>query len=483
MTQTTTTVVEGTGYHKVLGHRQIQMIALGGAIGVGLFLGIARPLAAAGPALLLSYLAVSVLVYLLMRAVGELVLQAPDTGSFVNWGILYVSRLWGAYTGWIYVTLAVLAASAELTAIAVYCQRWWPTVPGWVFSMIALSIIAGTNLASARMFGYIEFGAAGVKVVTIVIFLVAGLLIVFFGSLLGIDSQASVANLWNDGGFLPNGWLPVLLVIQGVVFSFSAVEVVGITAGEAKNPTHSIPKAVQTVMLRIGLFYLGSIVVLTMLNPWRTYTTIESPFVTALSSLGLPALPDVMNFVVITAAISGVNVTMYASVRLLQSLAANGLGPQGVHRVDRRGVPTPSLLTIAAVIGALVLLLTFVAGASSAFEIILGACAAFILFGWISILVSHIGYRRRVQNGLLHDVEFRQPGGATTSTLVVAAFVGMFLWMTFDLSNPHWYYSLIAALVLLGGATLLYRYFAAKYPQQGVQTLPTEPAAERGRLG
>lgn len=200
--------------------------------------------------------------------------------------------------------------------------------------------------------------------------------------------------------------------------------------------------------------------------------TKESPFVTALAGLYLPALPDVMSFVVITAAIFGVNATLYASVRLLQSLAASGLGPQAVHRVDRRGVPTPSLLTVAGIIGALVLLLSSVAGAAAAFEIILGACAAFILFGWISILVSHIGYRRRVEAGLLSEVAFRQPGGALTSKVVAAIFLAMFAWMSFDFRNPHWYYAVIASVVLLGGATLVYAYFSRKHRDQGVTTLP-----------
>jgi L-asparagine permease len=452
------------GYKHSLSNLQIQMIAIGGAVGVGLFLGVGSRIQAAGPALVLSYFVVGAVVYLLMRALGELVLYRPTTGAFVSYAREFVGPRFAHLTGWIYVTLAALAGIVEMAAIGVYVQYWFADVPGWIPSLLALLIIAGTNLLSVQAYGNIEFGAAAIKVLAIVLFVVAGVLVVGLSMAGVLHTEATLANLWT-GGFAPNGVLPVILVMQGVIFSFSAVEIVGISAGEAKDPRHTMPKAIKAVIVRIGLFYIASILVLCMLLPSQSYSGDESPFVTALSSLGVTGLGGVMNFVVLTAAISGVNATLYATVRLLRNLAANGSAPKITNRMSRRGIPTGALMSVGSVYLVGVLLI-YVAGAADVFEIALGACAAFIVFGWIAIFVSHLGFRRRVAAGTIDQPNFRMPGSPYTDWICLAFLALAFVALTFDLSNPHWYYTLIASVILIGIHLLTYEYYRRRTPSR-----------------
>lgn len=443
------------GYHQSLSNLQIQMIAIGGAVGVGLFLGIGSRLAAAGPALVVSYLVVSVVIYLMMRALGEMVIYRPTTGAFVSYAREFVSDRLAYMTGWIYVVLAAMAGVAEVSALAVYVQYWWPEIPGWIPSMVAALTIVGCNLLSVRIFGHIEFWASAIKVTAILLFIAAGIVLIFFGRVLDLDTEASVTHLWANGGFAPHGVLPLVIVMSGVVFSFSAIEIVGVSAGEAKDPAKAMPTAINSVVLRIAIFYIASILVLSMLLPAERYSGEESAFVTALASLNIPGLAGIMNFVVLSAAISGVNATLYAAVRLLRNLAAHGQAPKATVWVSQRGVPAGGLLTIGAVY-LLGIVLIFFAGASHAFEVILGACAVFILFGWISIFLSHLGYRRAVSAGRVPQVDFKMPGAPYTDYLCLAFLLAVALYMMFDFSNPHWYYSLIAGALILGGTTLGY---------------------------
>ena len=456
------------GYHHALSNLQIQMIAIGGAIGVGLFLGVGAPLAAVGPALVFSYLLVAVVVYLMMRALGEMVLYRPTTGAWVSYAREFVSDRFSHLTGWIYVVIAALAGIAELSAIGVYVQYWSPAFPGWLASLLALLIIAGANALSVRAFGTIELGAASIKVLAILAFLTAGVFVIVLSMFGAIDSQASVANLWAHGGVFPNGVLAAVIVLQAVVFSFSAVEIVGISAGEAKDPQKTMPQAIRSVVLRIGLFYIGSILVLAMLLPTSSYSGDESPFVTAMESLGITGLAGIMNFVVLTAAISGVNATLYATVRLLRNLSANGRAPKFTDVMSSRGIPIGALLTI----GTVYLLgvgLIYLLGAGDAFEIILGACAVFIVFGWIAIFVSHLGYRRQVAAGHIVPPTFRMPGSPYTDYICLVLLGIFFVSMVFNFSNPHWWYSLIAAIGLPALILLSYEYFVRKTPADVIE--------------
>jgi L-asparagine permease len=228
-----------------------------------------------------------------------------------------------------------------------------------------------------------------------------------------------------------------------------------------------MPKAIRSVIFRIAVFYLGSILVLAMLLPWSSYSGKESPFVTALSSFHVPGLAGIMNFVVLTAALSGVNATLYAGSRLLRDLAANGTAPKATAAISRRGVPVGSLLSIGGIYLICLLLILF-AGASDAFEIILGACAVFVLFGWVSIFVAHLGFRREVAAGRIPPSSFRMPGAPATDWICLAALALVFVSLIFNFSDPHWYYNLIAAVVLVGVHLLSYEYFSRKRVREGL---------------
>ena len=451
-------------FHKGLSNLHIQMIALGGAIGTGLFLGVGSRLAVAGPALIVSYLVAGALIYAMMRALGQMVLYRPTTGSFVSYAREFVSDRWSFLTGWIYVALCATAGCVEIAAIGVYVNFWFPELPGWIPALAALVVIIGVNLLAVKAFGIIELGASGIKVVAIIIFLIVGVAAVVlaaFGRPLG-ESVAALQNLWTEGGFAPNGMLGIVLVMQGVVFSFSGVEIVATSAGETATPQRTIPQAIRGVVARILIFYVGSVAVLAVLMPWHRYTAEESPFVTALASLGVTSLGGVMNFIVLTAAISGLNATIYSTVRMLRNLAANSRAPRFANYMNRHGSPAGSLLALSAVFLLGVILISF-AGAMAAFEIVLGGVAVFVLFGWITIFVSHLGYLRKVRAGEVTAPAFRA-GGAAVDYVCLALLVGLALWMMFDTRNPHWYYSLCGAVILLGGLNIAYEIVRRRHP-------------------
>lgn len=464
------------GYRKSLGNLQIQMIAIGGAVGVGLFLGIGQRLATAGPALILSYLVVSVVVYIIMRALGEMVLYRPTTGAWVSYAREFVSDRLAFMVGWIHVTLAAVSGIAEIAALAIYVQFWWPEVPGWIPSLTAALAVVGVNLLSVRLFGALELAASAVKVVAIVLFLLAGIVLVVAGDVFHAPTTASVSHLW-DGGFAPGGALPLLVVLGGVVFSFSAIELVGVSAGEAVDPARAMPRAINSVVLRIGLFYLGSILVLSMVLPTDAYSGDESPFVTALASLHIPGIAGIMNFVVLTAAISGVNATLYGSVRVLRNLAAHGQAPRATVHLSGRGVPAGALLCVLGVY-LLGIVLIYALGASAAFEVILSACAVFILFGWVVILVSHLGYRRAVARGRAHAVSFRLPGAPVTNAVALVFLLAVALYIMLDQTNPRWYYSLVAGVVILVGTNVGYEISRRHVHRHGLPAV-----AEAARTG
>lgn len=457
------------GYKKSLGHFQIQMIGIGGAIGVGLFLGIGGRLAAAGPALIVSYLVVSTVVYLLMRALGELVIHRPTTGAWVSYAREFVGERFAFMTGWIYVALSAVAGVGEIAALAVYVQFWWPEIPGWIPSLVAAMTIVGCNLLSVKLYGFIETWAAMVKVLAILLFLAAGIILVVAGDIFHAPTAASVSNLWSNG-FATHGVLVLVVVMTGVVFSFSAIEIVGVSAGEAKDPEKSMPKAINSVVLRIALFYIGSILGLSMLLPTDQYSGEQSPFVTALSSLHIPALAGIMNFVVLTAAISGVNATLYASVRLLRNLSAHGQAPKVMASVGHRGVPTGALLCIFGfdLVG---IVMIYALGASDAFEVVLSACSIFVLFGWISIFVSHLGYRRQVARGQVAPVHFKMPGAPVTNYVCLVFLTVLSLYIMFDFSNPRWYYSLLAGVLILVATNIGYEISRRHVRRNGLPDL------------
>ena len=326
-----------------LKNRHIQLIALGGAIGTGLFLGSASVIQSAGPGIILGYAIAGFIAFLIMRQLGEMVVEEPVAGSFSHFAYKYWGSFAGFASGWNYWVLYVLVAMAELTAVGKYIQFWYPEIPTWVSAAVFFVVINAINLTNVKVFGEMEFWFALIKVLAIVTFLVVGT--VFLGSGQPLDGNTTGFHLITDnGGFFPHGLLPALVLIQGVVFAFASIEMVGTAAGECKDPQTMVPKAINSVIWRIGLFYVGSVVLLVMLLPWSAYQAGQSPFVTFFSKLGVPYIGSIMNIVVLTAALSSLNSGLYCTGRILRSMAMGGSAPSFMAKMSRQHVPYAGIL-------------------------------------------------------------------------------------------------------------------------------------------
>lgn len=418
------------GYHKTLGRRHVQMIALGGAIGTGLFLGSASRLHSTGPALVVSYAFVGLVAYFLMRALGELVLHRPTSGAFASYMREFFGEKWAFYTGWIYWIHWCLTGIAELSATALYVQHWWPTAPAWRSVIFALIVVLVINLLSARAFGEFEFWASLLKVSAIVVFLAVGLVMVIGRFHIG-SYRAGFSNLWNNpGGFWPTHhpymWYGPILVMSGVVFAYASIEMVGVAAGEMENPEREVPRAVNAVILRIAVFYVGSIVLLASMLPTSLYKGGVSPFVSVFDRMGVTWMGDAIQFILIVAAMSSLNSGLYTTARVLRSMAHNGQAPGFTNKMSKSGVPwagivmTSCVLMLGAVLNAL---------APNAFEIALGCSATCELFVWGTIFVCQLRLRWLVNRGIVTKGPFQAPGYPWTSWFglgfIVFVLVGM----------------------------------------------------------
>ncbi|WP_327136257.1 amino acid permease (plasmid) [Streptomyces sp. NBC_01343] len=414
-----------TGYSKSLKPRHVNMIAIGGAIGTGLFLGAGGRLAEAGPSLFVAYAVCGVFAFLVVRALGELVLYRPSSGAFVSYAREFLGEK-GAYTaGWMYFLNWATTGIADITAVATYTHYWhlFSDVPQWVIALIALAVVLTVNLISVRIFGELEFWFAIVKVGALVVFMGIGIFLLVTRH--PVDGAVpGSALITGNGGIFPNGLLPMLLIIQGVVFAYASVELVGVTAGETENPEEIMPKAINSIMWRVGLFYVGSVVLLSMLMPWSSYSAGQSPFVTVLSHIGVPAAGGVMNLVVLTAAMSSLNSGLYSTGRILRSMAVNGSAPRFTARLSRTQVPYGGILLTSGMC-VLGVGLNFVVPAD-AFEIVLNLAAIGILATWGMIMVCHLFFWRKTRDGELTRPSYRLPGSPWTE-LVTLAFLACVL--------------------------------------------------------
>ncbi len=325
----TARVQPGTPHlQRVLTLRHIMFIALGSAIGTGLFYGSASAIQLAGPSVLVAYMVGGAAVFMVMRAMGELALANPVSGAFSEYATRYLGRWAGFVTGWSYALEMALVAIADVTAFAVYMQFWFPNSPAWVWIVSVLLILLAINLTKVKAFGEAEFWFTLVKVSAIIAMIIGGVILLFVGVQAHDSVAPSVTNLWSlDGGFMPNQFTGFLACFTVVMFSFGGIETIGIAAGETKNPRVSIPKAIRTVPARIMIFYVLTLGVIMSLYPWYSVSKENSPFVQIFSSLGIPAAAGILNIVVITAAVSAMNADVYGAGRMLYGLAQRGLAP------------------------------------------------------------------------------------------------------------------------------------------------------------
>ncbi|WP_102158273.1 amino acid permease [Zhihengliuella halotolerans] len=396
--------------------RHIRFIALGSAIGTGLFYGSSETIQAAGPAVLIAYLIAGCAVYAVMRALGEMAVRHPVAGSFAQYSGRYISPTAGFLTGWTFAFEMIIVAIADMTAAAMYMKMWYPDTPGWVWMVAALVLICGLNLMRVKVFGELEFWFTLIKVVTIVAMIVGGLALVIGGVSLG-GFTPGPHNFFEHSGFAPFGVWGIIMSLGIVVFSFGGVETLGMTAGEADDPARAIPKAVNTVPIRILVFYILTIGVMLMLIPWTEIGSGESPFVQVFAVLGIPGAAHVINAVVLSAALSAMNSITYAASRTMYGLAEQGHAPASFTRVSKAGVPVQPVAIVACclVIGLFVYLWI----PDQLFLIVASIATFATVFTWASILLAHCNMRREMaRNG-------EQPGGFAAPLWPVLNYLGL----------------------------------------------------------
>ncbi|MCO7263231.1 amino acid permease [Dickeya zeae] len=371
-----------------LKNRHIQLIALGGAVGTGLFLGIAQTIKMAGPSVLLGYAIGGLIAFFIMRQLGEMVVEEPVAGSFSHFAYKYWGNFAGFASGWNYWVLYVLVAMAELSAVGIYVQYWWPDIPTWVSAAVFFVVINAINLANVKMYGELEFWFAIIKVVAIVGMIVFGGWLLLSGH---GGPDASITNLWAQGGFFPNGISGLVMAMAVIMFSFGGLELVGITAAEADKPEESIPRATNQVIYRILIFYVGSLTVLLSLYPWGKVVEGGSPFVMIFHALNSDLVANILNIVVLTAALSVYNSCVYCNSRMLYGLAKQGNGPQSLLKVDRRGVPVVAI-GVSALATALCVLINYVLP-GKAFELLMALVVSALVINWAMISLAHLKFR------------------------------------------------------------------------------------------
>ncbi|MFJ3220718.1 amino acid permease [Kitasatospora sp. NPDC086801] len=420
------------GYHRGLGSRQIQMIAIGGAIGTGLFLGAGTAISRSGPSLILSYAVAGVVIFAIMRALGELLTYRPVSGSFAEYAREFLGPFAGYVTGWTYWLFWVVTGMAETTAAAVYVRFWAPDIPQWISALTFLVILYGANLISVKLFGEIEFWFSMVKVTAIIGMILIGIGVLTLGFSKAGDT-ASITHLWQDGGFFPKGIGATVMTLQIVMFAYLGVELVGVTAGESENPEKTLPRAINTLPWRIMLFYIGSLVIILSLVPWTEFQPGVSPFVAAFGKIGIPAAAGIINFVVLTAALSSCNSGMYSTGRMLRDLALRGQAPGQLTKLNTRRTPAFAITVSCLLMGAGVVLNYLVP--AKAFEYITSVATVCGLWTWAMILICQIRYRRAWRAGHLPPPTFKAPGGAWTSWAALAFLVLVVVLIGFDVDN------------------------------------------------
>ncbi|MDY5128689.1 amino acid permease [Actinotignum urinale] len=420
-TKTQTTVADSAphvaGLHRDLRNRHIQMIALGGAIGTGLFYGSHSSLSLAGPAILLTYLVGGLTIYLVMRALGEMSVDSPVAGAFSYYAYKNWSDRAGFVSGWNYWFNYIFVAMAELSVVGVYINYWFPSVPHWLTAAFFLVFITGVNLMGVRAFGEFEFWFAAIKVFAIIGMIVLGLWLIIFQVTSPNGVTPSVSHLVDHGGFFAQGAKGAVLAFVVVMFSFGGIELIGITAGEAEHPEKSIPHAINSVIWRILLFYIGALAIIMCVVPWDFIDGNSSPFVQIFDSAGIKIAAHILNFVVITAALSVYNSGLYSNGRMLYALAEQGNAPKAFLRLSKRGTPVIGVIASSAItVVAVVIVLCF---PDFAFNYLMSVALMAGLINWTMVMITQIKFRKRIGAQRAKELSFKLPGGIISSIFVL----------------------------------------------------------------
>ncbi|GAB1771981.1 MULTISPECIES: amino acid permease [Priestia] len=422
--------------------RHIQMIALGGTIGVGLFMGSASTIQWTGPSVLLAYAICGMFIFFIMRAMGEMLYMEPSTGSFATFGHKYIHPLAGYMAAWSNWFQFVIVGMSEIIAVGAYMHYWFPHLPAWVPGIIAMLILGTANLVSVKSFGEFEFWFAMIKIVTIILMIIAGLGLIFFGFGNGGDA-IGLSNLWAHGGFFAGGWSGFFFALSLVIAAYQGVELIGITAGEAKDPKKTLRNAIQSIIWRILIFYIGAIFVIVTVYPWNELDSLGSPFVSTFAKVGVTAAAGIINFVVITAAMSGCNSGIFSAGRMLYTLGVNGQAPKFFTKISRNGVPIYS--TLAVMIGLVIgVILNYIAP-PNVFVYVYSASVLPGMIPWFIILISQIRFRK-AKGAEMDSHPFKMPFAPVTNYVTIAFLLMVLVGMWF---NDETRISLIVGVIFL----------------------------------
>ena len=445
--------------------RHVEMIALGGTIGVGLFMGSASTIQTAGPSVLLCYALAGLVMFFIMRIMGEMLYLEPVTGSFATYGHKYICPFAGYLTAWCYWFLWVTVGLSEVTAVGIYVHFWFPDVPQWISALGGMLIVTLANMAAVKYYGEFEFWFAIIKVTTIVVMLVVGAMIILFG--FGNNGvPLGFSNLWSHGGFFPNGFGGMISAMCVVAAAFQGVELVGITAGEAQNPKETLRKATKNIVWRILIFYIGAIFVVITLYPWDELGMLGSPFVTTFAKVGVTSAAGIINYVVLTSALSGCNSGIYSSGRMLYTLAENGQAPKFFGKLSSHGVPQHGIMvTLACLLFGVVL--NYLIPDSKLFLYIYSASVFPGMVAWFVLAYSQKNFRKRWGEKAMAEHPFKSPlfPYANYFCLIFLVLVTIGMWV-----NPDTRMSLIAGwtfMIIVTAGYFLAGYRKNEYNEDG----------------
>ena len=387
----------GNGMVRGLQNRHVQLIAIAGTIGTGLFLGAGRSLSLTGPSIILVYMLTGAFMYLMMRAIGEMLYMDPDQHTFINFITKYIGKGWGYFSGWSYWVSLVFLGMAEITAVSNYVQLWFPNWPAWQIQIIFLALLSCINLIAVKVFGEVEFWFGMIKIVTILALIVTGIFMVTtnFETPAG---HASLTNITSGFQMFPNGWVKFVMAFQMVFFAYQAIEFVGITTSETANPRQVLPKAIKEIPIRIVIFYVGALLAIMAIFPWQQLPVNKSPFVTVFQMVGIKWAAGLINFVVLTAAASSLNSTLYSTGRHLYQIAKETPNSKVMNRLklnslSRMGIPSRAII-FSAIVVAVSAFINVLPGVSDAFALITASSSGVYIAIYILTMLAHLKYRK-----------------------------------------------------------------------------------------
>ncbi|MEN1934142.1 amino acid permease [Paenibacillus sp. 102] len=378
------------GLQRGLSTKQLSMIAIGGAIGTGLFLGSGMAIGLAGPSVLLSYGIGAVIAFLLMGCLAEMTVAHPTSGSFGAYAEHYIGQWAGFTVRYAYWASIVAAVGTEVTAVSVYMKYWFPTAPGWIWVILFSGILIFVNATSVNLFGTIEYWFSMIKIIAILGFILLGAYVVFGTN---ANPEMGVQNYINDGGFFPNGWWGMWVAVCVAIFSYLSIEMIAVTAGEAKDPEKAVPKALRSTIYRLIIFYLCTLALMLMIVPWKAAGVDKSPFVKVMELLHITGASGIMNFVVLIAALSAMNSQLYITTRMMFSLSRAGYAPKRFGTLSKRGVPVSALFL--STIGIALATVVTIVSPNQAFMLMMGISMFGAMFTWMMIFVTHLYFRKK----------------------------------------------------------------------------------------